>query len=262
MANGYSRQILRQLYVDALMAIIFIDLLIFSGWLIYIYFIRGPINIETRGFVSRTMRTESIQPAQVEKYRVKHFHNLDKVVLAGIQGKSLCVECHSDYPHSKNKKTRSFFNAHSWFMACETCHIKPANGEQFTYQWLEPNSGKSLTKLTGKPGVYGGLIIPLKTIDSSLERLDILPEEEQQYTKEFITLRKNLDDYQIKWAQERIHKPLSEKPVFCDGCHTEKGILPFRRLLYSEQRAMHLESLDMASMVTTYKEFHLPRIFD
>lgn len=262
MPNGNARRILKQLAVAALMTLIFLALAGFAAWLMYIYFLRGPIDIETRGFVSRTIRTEEVQPIQVEKYRLRHFHNLDDVVVAGIQTKSLCVACHSDYPHTKDKKTRSFLNAHSWFMACEVCHMKPEKSERVIYRWLEPDTGKALPSLSGQPGVYGGLIIPLKIENGSEKRLDVLSDEDQVYTEEFIRLRKNLDDYQTEWAQERIHKPLSKKAVFCDGCHTQDGLLNFSQLLYSPQRASHLESLDMASMVKTYKEFHLPTLLD
>ena len=262
MANGESKQILRQLAVDVLMALIFLALVGFAIWLLYIYFLRGPIDIETRGFVSRTVRTEVVQPVQVEKYRLKHFHNLDDVVVAGIQSQSLCVTCHTDYPHGKNIKVRSLLNAHSWFMACEVCHVQPEKNQTFTYRWLESVSGTPLTSLNGQPGVYGGMITPLRDENGVEKRLDVLSAEEQEYTEEFIRLRSNLDDYQVKWAQERIHKQLAKKAVFCDGCHTQDGLLKFRQLLYSERRAMHLESLDMASMVSTYKVFHLPTLFD
>lgn len=262
MPNSGAKQIVKQLAIDALMTLIFLALTGFSVWLLYIYFFRGPIDIETRGFVSRTIRTETVQPVQIEKYRISHFHNLDEIVLAGIQSQSLCVECHSDYPHSKNKKTRSFFNAHSWFMACEVCHIKPEKNEQFTYRWLEPSTGKPLTNLNGQPGVYGGLIVPLKKEDGNEKRLDVLSDEDQEYTEEFINVRKLLDDYQIEWAQDRIHKALSKQAVFCDSCHAEKGIFDFNQLLYSKQRSSHLESLDMASMIKSYKVFHLPNLFD
>ena len=261
MPNGNSRKILKQLAVDGLMVLVFLALLGFAVWLIYIYFIRGPVDIETRGFVSRTIRVEEVQPVQVEKYRIRHFHNLDDAVLAGIQSESLCVKCHGDYPHEKDKKTRSFFNAHSWFAACEVCHIKPEKGERFSYMWLESDTGRALTSLKGQPGVYGkGLIIPIRTENGTEKRLDILSEDDQAYTEEFISLRESLDDKEIELAQKRIHKSLSEKAVFCDECHTQNGVLSLNQLLYSPQRVSHLKSLDMASMIKTYKEFYLPEL--
>lgn len=257
-----NKIIMRCLLVDALMGILFLALMAFGIWVFYIYFFRGPINIESRGFVSRTIRTEEVRPSDVEKYRLTHFHNLDEAVLAGIQSGSLCVSCHGDYPHTKDQKTRSFFNAHSWFMACETCHVKPSEGEKFTYRWLEFKTGKPMTSLDGQAGVYGGMIVPLRTTDGKEMRVDQLSAKEQEFTEEFIRLRKILDDYQIKMSNERIHKPLAKKAEFCDDCHTDKGVLKFDQLLYPTIRAKHLESLDMASMVSTYKEFHLPSVFE
>ena len=205
MSNNTTKQILKQLAVDVLMLLVFLALVGFSVWLIYIYFFRGPIDIETRGFVSRTILVEVVQPIQVEKYMINHFHNLDDVVLAGIQSESLCVECHGDYPHKKDKKTRSFFNAHSWFIACEVCHITPEKEEMLSYRWLESDTGKALTSLNGQPGVYGkGLIIPLRTENGTEKRLDILSEDDQVYTEEFINQRENLDDKEIERAKKIV----------------------------------------------------------
>ena len=259
MSASNVKQILKRLVVDAFMGLLFIALFAFSAWVFWIYFFRGPIDIETRGFVSRTIRTEAVEPVDVEKYRIRHFHNVDDVSVAGIQSGSLCVTCHGDYPHTKEKMTRSFFNAHSWFMACETCHVTPAEGGKFTYRWFEFETGKSMTSLAGQSGVYGGMIVPLTGDD---KRLDQLSEEDQEYTKEFIRLQDNLDKYQIELASKRIHKPLAKEALFCDNCHSSKGVLPFEKLLYSADRSEHLRSLDMASMVSTYKEFHLPSVFD
>ncbi len=266
MANGDIRLIVKRLAVDVLMTVIFLALAAFAVWLMYIYFLRGPIDIETRGFVSRTVHTDDIQSVQTEKYKISHFHNMDDVVLAGIQSKSLCVKCHGDYPHEEEKKTRAFFNAHSWFMACEVCHMKPEKNEQVNYRWLEPDTGKELTSLNGYAGVYGGLIIPLKVVSGIEQRLDILSDKDQAFTEEFISQSKNVKADQnfipVKSSQERIHKSLSKKAAFCDDCHTRNGLLNFNQLLYLPKRASHLESLHMASMVTKYEKFHMPKLFD
>ena len=260
MISAGARQKLKQLAVDGLMSLIFLVLTGFSLWLLYIYFLRGPIDIETRGFVSHTIRTEEIQPVQVEKYRLDHFHNLDDVVLAGIQSHSLCVTCHTDYPHSKDNKTRAFFNAHAWFMACEVCHMKSQNNEQLSYRWLQPDNGKALTSLDGQPGVYGGLIVPLKVDNGIEKRLDVLSGDDQVYIEEFIRLQKILNEYQIDLAQKRIHKSLSKEAVSCGQCHTEKSILNFDQLLYSRRRASHLRSLDMTVMTNNHSEFYIPNL--
>ncbi len=262
MPSEDTKHCLKCLAVDLLMGLVFLALIGFGVWLIYIYFLRGPIDIETRGFVSRTVRSEEVQPIHVEKYRLSHFHNLDDVVLKGIPSESLCVKCHGDYPHTKEKKTRSFFNAHAWFMACEVCHIRPDNAEQVNYLWLEADTGEALTTLNGQPGVYGGQIVPLIVENQAQKRLDILSVTDQEFGEEFIKLREHLDEGQVKWSLKKIHKPLAKQAVFCDECHTRDGLLDFSQLLYSSQRVLHLQSLDMASMVKAYEEFHLPSLLD
>lgn len=262
MSNSKCKQTIKCLIVDALMGILFVALLAFSIWVFWIYFFRGSIDIETRGFVSRTIRMEQVEPVDVEKYRIRHFHNVDEVSVAGIQSGSLCVECHGDYPHKKEKMTRSFFNAHSWFIACETCHTRPGKGEKFDYRWLEFETGNPMASLEGQAGIYGGMIVPLRKVNGEEIRVDQLSDEDAEYTREYIRLQDNLDKYQIDLANKRVHKPLAEKPLFCDNCHDKDGVLQFDQLLYSTDRSQHLQSLDMASMVSTYKEFHLPSVFE
>lgn len=257
------KQTFYSLLVDSFMGVLFLALFGFALWAVWIYFFRGPIAIETRGFVSRTIRTEAVQPADMEKYKINHFHNLDEIVVAGIQSGSLCVDCHGDYPHAKDKKTRAFFNAHAWFMACETCHIKPEEDETFDYQWLTFGSGEPMVSLDGQAGVYGGMIVPLQTINGQVARLDQLSEEEQTYAQAYVDKYEHMEDKeQKKMAMKRIHKSLDKKALSCEGCHSSDGVLNFSSLLYSAERSRHLESLDMASMVTTYKKFHLPSILE
>ena len=260
MRDAGARPILKRLAVDALMAFVFLILVGFALWLTWIYFYRGPTDIETRGFVTRTIRGELVQPTQVEKYTLEHFHNLDELVLGGIQSESLCVKCHGDYPHSKDQKARAFFNAHSWFMACEVCHVKPGEKKEFEYKWFDNKTGKELTQLTGTAGNYGGLIVPTKLENGEFKRLDIPTDIE--YIERHMRIGKHLDLYQIDMAQERIHKSLTKSSVSCEECHTKDGLLKFKDLLYPPQSASHLESIDMGAMIQGYQQFHLPGVFE
>jgi hypothetical protein len=255
-----AANILKRLVVDAVMGLLFLLLLGFAAWIVWVYYFRGPVDIETRGFVTRTVREQPVQPAQVEQYTLRHFHNLDDRVLAGIESESLCVKCHGDYSHSKTEKVRSFFNAHSWFMACEVCHLQPQDGDRTVYRWLDKKTGNRLTGLDGEDGDYGAMIVPL-VIENGVERRLDEPVD-REYVEENIRIWDLLADYQKEMAQERIHKILTESPTNCDQCHTVSGALDFRELLYPPQRAAHLESIDMGAMVKGYEEFHLPGIFD
>ncbi len=253
-------QVLKRLAVDVLMVLVFVLLIGIAFWIFWVYFIRGPVDIETRGFVSRTVQNEAMRPSQAERYTLRHFHSLDEVVLGGIKSESLCVRCHGDYPHSKEKKVRTFYNAHSWFMACEVCHLKPEEKGDVVFRWLAHNTGAELTQLQGEAGDYGAMIVPVRLDDGDVKRLD--ESDDKEYIEEFIRLEENLADYQKELAQERIHKPLSKKTVSCGECHTTDGLLDFKGLLYSSKVTAHLESLDMGAMTSTYEQFHLPAILN
>jgi hypothetical protein len=260
MHDAGAGQILKRLAVDVLMALVFVSLLGIALWVFWVYFFRGPVDIETRGFVSRTLRDEPAQPSQVERYTLRHFHSLNEVVLEGIKSESLCVKCHGDYAHSKEKKVRSFFNAHSWFIACEVCHLKAGDKDDVVFRCLTYDTGEELTELKGQAGSYGAMIVPIRLEEGIVKRFD--ESDDKEFIEEFIRLEEHLADYQKELSQERIHKILSENPVNCDECHTSNGLLNFEELLYSPNTAKYLESLDMGAMTKTYEQFHLPAILN
>ena len=251
--------ILKCLAVDVFMLILFALLIAFTVWLVWMYYFRGPIDIESRGYVSKTLKEVSIKPTDIERYTLQHFHNLDTDVLRGIDYASTCINCHGDYPHQKNPKVRALFNAHSWFIACEVCH-QDNNQENIAYRWLDNDTDTELFKLQGKRGVYGARIIPLVIDGYAQRRQDNLIDK--QTVADYQKSKEPLDEQRNKQAMKEMHKGLNTKPVSCDQCHTDNGLLKFNELLYSEQMTRHLEAIDVGSMINGYKEFHLPGIFE
>ena len=251
---------LKVIAVGMLMLSIFITLIAFSGWLVWMYFFRGPIDLETRGYVSKTLKETSIQPAEREKYTLQHFHNLDEAVLKGIEYPSTCVSCHGDYPHNKTAKVRAFSNAHSWFIACETCHRNNTEQERIIYKWLDNDTDTALyeLKLQGDRGIYGARIVPI-LVNNGIEQPigDIIPQEsvtsynktKPQYTKE-----------QNQQAIDEMHQILNKEPTSCDHCHTDDSMLNFETLFYSEKMSSHLKSIDVGTMISGYEVFHLPNV--
>ena len=249
---------LKVIAVDMLMLVIFITLISFSAWLVWMYFFRGPIDLDTRGYVTKTLKEISVQPMERGKYTLQHFHNLDEVVLKGIEYPSTCVSCHGDYPHNKNEKVRAFFNAHSWFIACETCHSDNSNQEKTIYKWLDNDTDIELYKLQGERGIYGARIVPVH-INKGIEKFagDIISQEsvisynkaKPQYTKE-----------ENQQAIDKMHEVLNEKPASCDNCHTENSMFNFETLLYSENMGSHLKFIDVGTMISNYQLFHLPDV--
>lgn len=256
MRDGDKKHPLKTLFVDIFMGLIFVILLVVSIWIIWVYYVRGPIDIVTSKEEGKAEQNLLIQAR--EEYST-HFHNLDKVVLDGIQTGSLCLKCHGDYPHYENKKVRGLFNAHSWFIACEVCHLKSDDGVQIVYKWLD-EYGNELVELEGSAGNYGAAIIPLKLEYGGKERLD--QPADVSLIVEYIQKREHLNEELQKVADEAFHETMTKEPVFCDECHTENGILDFEELLYSPKRALHLETIDMGAMAKTYEEFHFPSIFE
>jgi len=258
MITTKGKQTLKILFVDIMMLCIFVILLAFSIWLIWMYFFRGPIDLETRGYVSKTLQEVVVQPSDKEKYTLQHFHNLDDVVLKGIEYSSTCVTCHGDYPHNKTQKVRAFFNAHSWFMACEVCHSENNKPNKIIYKWLDNDTDIALHKLQGERGIYSARIVPVHLMNGEEQRLDNLIDEET--VSAYDNSRDNLNEAEDKSAIEKMHQVLNKKPASCDDCHNENGLLEFNDLLYSKNMSKHLQSIDVGTMIKGYKVFHLPNV--
>ena len=255
MHNSAKKHTLKTLALDIFMGLNFVFLLMVAVWIVWVYYFRGPIDIVT----GKTRDSDQELLMQARSEYTKHFHGMDLVVIKGIQTGSLCVDCHGDYSHYKGQKVRALFNANSWFIACEVCHIKPEQGSVVVYRWLDNKTGHELTTLTGENGDYGATIVPLKIDNGKTSRLD---RSEDDFIREYLQTRDKLNDEQKKAAEERMHETMTKDPVFCDQCHRENGFFNFTDLLYTPQTAKYLETLDMGAMAKTYKEFHFPTLFD
>lgn len=259
MTRTKGNKTLKSLTVDIMMLFIFALLIGFSTWLLWMYFFRGPIDLETRGYVSRTLKQVVVQPSDKEKYTLQHFHNLDNVVLNGIEYSSTCVTCHGDYSHNKNPKTRSFLNAHSWFIACELCHREYNNSKNIIYKWLDNDTDIALYKLQGERGIYGARIVSILLGNKIDKRLDNLIDKETVVA--YNNSKSQMSETEDKAAIKKMHQMLNNKPVSCDHCHTTKnGLLEFTDLLYSNNISTHLKSIDVGTMIKGYKVFHLPNV--
>jgi len=252
--------VLKCFAVDILMLLLFVMLVSFTLWVLWMYFLRGPIDMETRGYVSKTLKEVSIQPTDIERYTLQHFHNLDDVVLKGIEYPSTCITCHGDYPHTKTPKVRAFFNAHSWFIACEVCHRDNAGQKNVSFKWLDNDTDIALYKLEGDRGIYGARIVPVFIENATEYRLDNLTGKDVVET--YRLTESELNDSQKKTAMEKIHSKLNAKAVSCDQCHTDKSLFDFRDLLYSDNMATHLKTIDVGSMISGYDIFHFPNIYE
>ena len=260
MAKVKQKNILKDLGVDILMLFFFVLILSFTLWIIWMYYFREIPEIETRGYVSKTLEEVTVQPSDTDKYTLLHFHNLNETVLKGIEYPSTCVTCHGDYPHNKTPKVRAFFNAHSWFMACEVCHSETDDQKNVVYRWLDSDTDIPLSKLQGDAGMYKARIVPFLVKNSIERRLDNLISK--NVVSAYELSKNSLSEDENKSAIKKMHQQLTEKPVYCDQCHTKNGLFNFKQLLYSDKVSMNLKAVDIGAMIKGDKDFHFPDLFN
>lgn len=250
MHKGRGASAPKRFLIHLVMLAIGIFLLAFCVWLVYLTYFKEARTGEALARKTITRQEMVYEP----------FHGVDESVLAGSKSKSWCLKCHEDFSHSKSMEVRGMLNAHSFFMACEVCHIAPREGERFEYKWLQRGTNIPLAALNGRPGDYGGTIIPFKIEKGVSRRLD--ENQEAQQLLDTSAAKDSDDDLQKRKMRLNtdIHKEFSPKPIFCDECHREKGPLDFAQLMYSPQRTQRLTFGEGANVIKQYKDFYLPSL--
>lgn len=152
----------------------------------------------------------------------------------------VCVSCHQNLPHRKNKRSRTFMNRHSQYVACETCHMRPKN-IKLEYRWLAYDGDNA-----------GQMIAPVS--HQNTEQLSLIPQSGARIAPfyndvpvlefkagEFADKIKadwkdaNINDRAALHA--RIHSPLEDKGPECQLCHgDDKPMLDLKALGASEKQ--------------------------
>jgi len=218
--------------------------------------------------VSETRKRLNVEDArQKDLERRMHFHGeigYDTSIDVEMRQPPLCLRCHGNYPHSKSAEIRSLCNMHTYFLACEVCHIRPKKGEVFSYRWFDNITGEAKLVLEGSSkGNYGAKIIAriMDEKTGQYRRLDRPLNE--AFALDFIQRQQSYTMEEQAKAKARIHEELSKDPILCNECHHEKQIiLNFDDLDYSKERAQQLRGTEVAGMVGKYVEFYLPTMFD
>lgn len=196
-----------------------------------------------------------------EELRFRHFHNVDKTLMVEQRAPSLCFRCHGNYPHSKSKEIRALLNMHTFFAACEVCHVRSKNGEKLEFFWFDNETGKIVTQIKPSDGNYGAKIVPVVKTKEGLKRLDNPVTDE--YAKQFMQAwaKYNLDQRSL--AKHELHKDLARKPVQCNECHRHKNpYLNFAELGYSKSWVTELTGTEVVGMVDKYMKFYIPTMFN
>jgi len=211
---------------------------------------------------------EARRHAEFEKHR--HFHNVvaDTPKLPEDM-RPVCFICHSDLPHSENKRIRSLMNLHTQFLACETCHIKEKPETTIVYKWYNPlNSnppgpfyGTSYDPETGSLSLGKDLISKIapyyKKDDKVWSAIEV---QDAPMAKDFMRVRDRLTPEQRGGITNKFHEDIKAKGHECNACHSENSILDFKQLGFVDNRIENLKKLVVVGMIQKYESWYLPEL--
>ena len=200
----------------------------------------------------------------------RHFHHIVPYPQVPEDQRPVCFICHSDYPHSKNKKIRSILNMHTQFFVCESCHIKEKEGEGIFYKWYSPFDENPKGPFIGTSyDPQTGNLVEVKDKFSKITayfrkgvRLELaIQHQDAPLAMDFMKVRDKLTPEQREGVKNQFHQDIKPKGHECKDCHSKQSILNFKRLGFSEDRIVDLEQLNITGMLTKYEQFFLPDLF-
>ena len=194
-------------------------------------------------------------------HKLYDFHKSEVTQIMDTQ--NLCVSCHGDVPHDKKKEIRAFLNMHSYFMACETCHVKGEKPDDFNFIWYD--------KITGleHPFIDTGIFLE----DTNFKLLPIFKTGDEQRVYDNQAMQRYVKEFKAKVgtmvpaaksaALKVIHRPVNkiEDAVKCNECHSPNladSYLPLKDIGYTDKRASQILGNEVAGMIDRYKEFYIP----
>ncbi len=190
-----------------------------------------------------------------------HFHMIDEYISQPESMAPLCLTCHGNYPHSKEKKVRALLNSHTGFIACAVCHARKEPGtKDIIFSWVERETGEIVNTVKGQYGKYPAKIFPIQ-IDARGKKKIFRPVEENA-ARQYLKIKDKYNPDQAAQAKIKLHEHISTKPVFCSDCHKKDGYLDFTQLGFPTQRVNHLNSTEVVGLVEKYKTFYLPSVID
>lgn len=200
----------------------------------------------------------------------RHFHNIVKFPQISESQRPACYICHSDYPHSKNKKVRSLLNMHTQYFVCETCHIKENENRTVVFKWYNPLNnnpsgpffGTHYDPETGNLEQVEDLIsriAPYYKKDGKLE--SAVQVQNAPLARDYLKVRDDLTPEQRDVYKKKFHGNIKPKGYECEACHAKRGVLDLEELGFSENRIVDLQQMNVKGMITKYEEFYLPTLF-
>ena len=205
-----------------------------------------------------------------EKHR--HFHLVvEETPQLPEDLRPVCFICHSDLPHSKNKRIRSLMNLHTQFFVCETCHIKEKPETTIVYKWYNPLDsnppgpfyGTSYDPDSGSLSLGKDLISKIAPYFKSEKDGNVWPAIQMQdapMARDFVKVRDRLSPEQREGIKNKFHENIKPKGHECNTCHTQNGILDFKQLGFVENRMANLKQLVVVGMIQKYESWYLPEL--
>jgi len=200
----------------------------------------------------------------------RHFHNVVEVPELPENMRPVCYICHSNYPHSKNKKIRALLNMHSQFVVCETCHIEAKEGVSITYKWYnpltenpagpffgtnyDPDTGR-LLKVADKFSKIAPYLLMAEARESLIQMQDA------PLALDYMKVRDRLTPDQRDNVKKKFHINIKPKGNECKACHSKESLLDYRKLGFDDNRIVDLQQLNVKGMITKYQEFYIPNLF-
>lgn len=244
----------------------------FGIWLINMVYFQGhEVNRPASGNGEKKAVSvfKVLMPKQ-ETLPLGHFHMVDQYVETRGKYQPVCVVCHGSYAHGKDKKVRAMLNMHDGYIACAVCHVRQDDsqadgqpgrtGQRLDFLWVDRQTGEFKRAVEGEYGKYPAQIFPVA--DSGQGTGHIYTPITVEAAQTFLKLLPGLTKDEASKAREKLHEPLSEKPVSCADCHKTDGYLDFHSLGFPQQRIDHLISTEFVGMIEKYETFHLPSVID
>jgi hypothetical protein len=235
--------------------------------------VKVPHTGETQVNCNTACHRELKDKQLVKDYPLKDFHKGEQSFITRLDDETACRVCHPLYPHTENKLVRALLNLHTGFMVCDVCHLKKDKFPDFTFDWKDTENAD----FSGKPfGTYYNpktqtahksahflSRIAVYVKNDGKRQLTFNPEDTRK-AKEFLQKEKSLTEDQKAEGLKYFHRDIAKKEisVACEECHSSHSILDFKQLGFSEKTATNLKSLNIKGLVTKYKTFYFPDLFE
>jgi len=212
--------------------------------------------------------------AKIRNYPRKTLHKNEQSYLISLKDRSSCRICHPIYPHSENQLVRAFLNMHTGFMFCEVCHMNRGKIDHLVYDWEDTEnadfSGEPFgtyynprTSKAHKADEHFISRIAVFSLDGGKKK-GLVNVEDTGAAREFMVAQKKLQPEAEKEKLTFFHRDIQRKEitVACNECHSTDSILDFEKLGFDQKKTKHLIYINIKGLVTKYKVFYFPKLFE